>query len=161
MTRAYSDRNGPATRREILTTLTHEPGITKSQLCRRLNLSWSSIWHHVRRLDEEKLLVSKTLYGRTRLYIAAATAREVALLPLLREEANLRILGILAENPGLRIQEVSRATQLTRKQVKRRLKFMHVAGLVDRTGEFQAKFSVREATLVADRPQIQDGKDLR
>jgi DNA-binding IclR family transcriptional regulator len=145
--------SGPTTRHEILNTLRHEPGLTKSQLCRRLDLSWSSVWHHVHRLEEEGQVIRKNLYGWTGLYAASTPRLEMLLLPLLRDAAALSILGILREHPGSRIQDMARRSPLSRKQIRRRLGYLHAAGLVDRSDEFQAKFRVRDDVLEMARRQ--------
>lgn len=136
------DRDGPAVRREILNTLSREPGITKAQLSRRLNLSWSSVWHHVRRLESEGQLIRKSLFGRNSLYAANTPRLDMLLLPLLRDDASLRILNLLQATPDLRIQDVTRLAQVSRKQARRRLEHLLGAGLVERNQDYQAKFRI-------------------
>jgi DNA-binding IclR family transcriptional regulator len=148
------ERNGPAVRKEILNTLRHEPGITKSQLCRRLNLSWGGVWHHVRRLESEGLLLRKNIYGWTGLFAASTPRLEMLLLPLLRDDVALTIIGLLRESPGLRVQDVTRLSRLSRKQVRRRLGYLQAAGLVDRSDGVQAKFHVRNEILEMARRQV-------
>lgn len=147
-------RDGPAVRREILNALRHEPGLTKSQICRRLNLSWGGVWHHVRRLESDGEIIRKNLYGWTGLFAASTPRLEMLLFPLLRDDASLSILGILRDNPWLRVQDVTKLSRLGRKQVRRRLRFLHAAGILDRTVEVQARFRVRDDLLEAVRRQF-------
>lgn len=147
-------RDGPAVRREILNALRHEPGLTKSQLCRRLNLSWGGVWHHVRRLESEGELIQKNLYGWTGLFAASTPRLEMLLFPLLRDDASLSILAILRDTPWLRVQDVTKLSRLSRKQVRRRLGFLHAAGILDRSEEVQARFRVRDDLLEAARRQL-------
>lgn len=148
------ERNGPGLRKEILNTLRHEPGLTKSQLCRRLDVSWGAVWHHVRRLESDGEIIRKKTYGWTGLFASSTPRLEMTILPLLRDDAALRILAILRDAPGLRMQEITRQSQLSRKMVRRRLDRLAAAGLVDRSSELQAKYAMRGDVLALARRQL-------
>jgi predicted ArsR family transcriptional regulator len=158
LVRAASERDGPATRREILNTLEHEPGINKSELARRLHLSWGAIFHHVRLLETDGHLVRKNLYGWMGLYSAQTPRMGMLVRPLLRDQDTIALLQLLQRHAGLRLQDVARLSPLTRKQIRRRLDHLHTAGLVDRSEGIQGKFTVRHEML--DLTRRQTGIDL-
>ena len=142
LVRMYVDRNGPATRQEILNALEANPGLTKTQLCRQLGLAWGTISHHVRVLEQEGDLVKRRLHGWSRLYIPATPSAEMALMPLLREETVPRILSMLSAKPGLNIKDLTLELSESRKVLRRCLKMMVEAGALERRGNHRPKFYV-------------------
>lgn len=144
--RRHEDRNGPATRREILTTLQHEPGLTKSQLCRRLQLSWGTVSHHVRLLEATGTLFRRSMLGRSRLFLATSASEDLALGQLARHPWMPRLLDQLAQQPGVGIQALARSLELDRRTVRRHLDVLIETGLVAQTQDYRPQFYVIEQT---------------
>lgn len=142
------DRNGPATRREILTTLQHEPGLTKSQLCRALDLSWGTVSHHVRLLERTGALVRRRLFGRDRLFLPDVTGDDMALGQLARHAGVTRLLDLLAQRPGVGIQALALTLDVDRRMVRRHLDLLIENGLVAQTPDYRPRFFVIEQTRV-------------
>jgi predicted transcriptional regulator len=140
LARRYEDRNGPATRQEIVNLLSRQPGLNKSQLCRALGLAWGTVAHHVRLLEAEKRIVRQDLGGRKHLFVPGTQPQELALMVLLRQEPANRILDLLQDHPGLGIQDLSRSMSLSRKIVRRFLFSLERMGLVQRAVAYRPTF---------------------
>lgn len=142
--RQPSERNGPATRQEIVHTLRHEPGLTKSQLCRFLGLSWGTISHHMRRLEKEGFVVRKMIYGRRRLFVADTRPDEMVTSQLVRNPVISQLLDCLDENPGIGVQALARALSVDRRKIRRHLDRVIDVGLVQQTRDYHPRFFVSE-----------------
>ena len=148
--RRLEDRNGPATRREILTTLRHQPGLTKSQVCRALDLSWGTVSHHVRVLLGSGALIRRTLLGRSRLFLGSSAGEDLAFDQLARHPWMPRLLDQLAQQPGVGIQALARGLDLDRRIVRRHLDVLIASGLVAQTQDYRPQFYVIEQTRVRE-----------
>lgn len=142
--RTAAERNGPETRREILNLLRSEPGLTKSQVCRRLNLAWGTVSHHTRVLERDGALARRRILGFNRYYTSDARGPELQLMPLLRESLVPYLLQRVEATPGIGIQKLSRELGLGRKVIRRQLESMVEAGLVERSSDYRPKFFVLE-----------------
>lgn len=144
--RNYADRDGPATRQEILNTLQREPGLTKSQLCRLLQLSWGTISHHVALLEEDRLVVRKPLHGRRRLFLPTMAEDAVAFHSLARTPLIPRLLAQVRERPGIGIQALATHLSVDRRLIRRNLDLLIESGLLAQTGDYRPKFYLVEQT---------------
>lgn len=142
--RPYQDRNGPGTRLEIINTLRHEPGFTKSQLCRFLGLSWGTISHHVRLLEGEGAIVGRALHGRRRLFVAHTRPDDMVNTQLARNPIVPRLLDLLDGTPGVGIQALAGELSVDRRIVRRNLDVLIDAGLVQQTRDYHPRFFVAE-----------------
>ena len=158
MGRSYEERNGPATRQEILNTIRHRQGLTKSQLCREVNLAWSTLSHHLRVLEREGKLVRKRVFGWRRIYTVEAEGPELSLIPLLRESSIVpRIVAVVKGNPGMGIQAISRQLSIGRKTAKRHLDGLVAAQVLSRSDDYHPKFFVTGQTEIEPQRQADDG----
>jgi predicted transcriptional regulator len=142
LVRAYQDRNGPRTRQEILTLLRAEPGLTKTQLCSRLDLAWGTIHYHLRLLREEQEIVERSAWGRRRFYTADTPTPEALLLPLLRDGTAPQIISAVHESPGIGIGGLSHRLAMSRKVVRRHLSALVGTGVLEKTPQFRARYFV-------------------
>jgi DNA-binding MarR family transcriptional regulator len=142
--RAYADRDGPATRREILNTLRQEPGLTKSQLCSFLQLSWGTISHHVRLLEATGEVVRRSVQGRRRLFTPSLSEESILRAHLARDPWVPRLLAHLRENPGSGIQAMAASLELDRRIVRRHLDRLIASGYVAQTRDYRPQFFVIE-----------------
>lgn len=142
--RQYKDRNGPATRLEMVNALRHEPGLTKSQLCRFLGLSWGTISHHVRRLEAEGFIVRRAMYGRRRLFVADTAPDHMVTSQLARNPVITRLLNRLDETPCIGVQALARGLAVDRRIVRRNLDLLIDVGLVQQTRDYHPRFFVSE-----------------
>ena len=150
--RLPAQRNGPATRQEICNALAHEPGLTKAQLCRLLDLSWGTIAHHVRRLDLDGVLVRRTVRHRTRFFLVRDASLDVH--PLSFEPLVAPLLDAVVRNPGIAIRELSAAMSVDRRTIRRHLDLLIDSGLVAQTRDYRPRFFVvereRASRLIGD-----------
>lgn len=165
--RSAQERNGPETRKEILNLLRIDQGLTKTQICRRLNLAWGTVSHHTRVLERERSLVRRRVFGFARLYTMEARGPEFILMPLLRESLIPHLLHIIETQPGIGIQALSREFGLGRKVVRRQLEAMVQAGLLERTDDYRPKFFLLDRapggsgdSLATDLRKPRDGNDV-
>lgn len=142
--RTYADRDGPATRHEILNTLRQEPGLTKSQLCRLLQLSWGTISHHVRLLEGSGQLVRRSVHGRRRLFVPTASEESVLRAHLARDPLMPQLLAHLRENPGVGIQAMATTLSMDRRIIRRHLDRLIASGYVAQTRDYRPRFFVIE-----------------
>lgn len=142
--RSYADRDGPATRQEILNTLQREPGLTKSQLCRRLQLSWGTISHHVSLLEANRLVARKPLHGRRRLFLPGTAEDAVAVHDLARSPLIPSLLTRVRENPGIGIQALATQLSVDRRLIRRNLDLLIESGLLAQTSHYRPKFYLIE-----------------
>jgi DNA-binding transcriptional ArsR family regulator len=144
LARSYQDRNGPRTREEILNLLRKEPGLTKTQLCRKLDLAWGTIYYHLRLLRDDRELVERSAWGRRRFYTMDTPSPEALLLPLLRDVTVPQILAAVSESPGIGIGDLSEHLALSRKVVRRHLAALVRSGILTRTPQFRAQYFLSE-----------------
>lgn len=138
-------RDGPATRQAILTVLGEDPGLTKSQLCRRIGLAWGTVSHHLRTLEAEAAVVRRHLLGRTRLF-PAGLAEGAALQHVLASSPLLpALLASVHKDPGVGVQDLARALGVNRHGIRSGLGVLMESGLVARTHDYRPRFFVVEA----------------
>lgn len=154
LARLGAERNGPQTRKEILNLLRLEPGLTKTQVCRRLDLGWGTVSYHLRVLERDRQITQRRFLGFNRIYTPAARSPEAALMPLLRESIVPHLLERVHESPGIGIQALSRELSLGRKVVRRHLLALVQNGLVERSSHYRPKFYIREDGLDLVRQSI-------
>lgn len=142
--RSYADRDGPATRKEILNTLQREPGLTKSQLCRRLQLSWGTVSHHVSILEESRAILRKPLHGRRRLFLPNISEETVVRHELARNPLVPPLLSNVRENPGIGIQALAASLSVDRRVIRRHLDLLIASGLMAQTRHYRPRFYLVE-----------------
>lgn len=140
----YADRDGPATRREILNTLRHVPGLTKSQLCRRLKLSWGTISHHVAVLEQARAIVRRGVRGRRRLFLPDVASEAVGMHDLALTPLVPPILARVRESPGIGIQALATAFSVDRRVIRRHLDLLIDSGLLAQTRDYRPRFYLVE-----------------
>lgn len=152
--RTHADRNGPRTRQEILNSLQAEPGLTKSQLCRLLDLSWSTISHHVRLLEAQQSIERRILWGRTRWFVQGTSRERIEMSPIARNHIATCLLFAVVQNPGIGIRALSTSLSIDRRAIRRHLDLLIDAGLVAQTTAYRPQFFVieraRATTLIEE-----------
>lgn len=143
LARTHAERDGCRTRQEILNIAAHSPGLTKTQICRKMGLALGTISHHIRILEAEQKISRRKIHGWTRLYIPSTPSIEMWLMPLLRENIVHHLLAEIEKRPGLGIQDLSKTLGLSRKIVRRQLGALVGTGAVTRTESYRPKFFVR------------------
>lgn len=144
LVRLYSERDGPKTRAEILNAVATTPGLTKSQLCRKIGLAWSTISHHIRVLESDGRLMRREIHGWTRMYVSSTPTLEMELMPLLRDNFIPQLLQELERRPGIGIQTLSATFGISRKVIRRQLNALVSAGAVSKTATYRPKYFVAE-----------------
>lgn len=142
--RSYADRDGPATRQEIINTLQREPGLTKSQLCRRLQLSWGTISHHIAILEQDRALVRKRVLGSRRLFLPNVSEDTAVLHELARNPLVPPLLASVRENPGIGIQALAASLSVNRRVIRRHLNLLIESGLMAQTRHYRPRFYLVE-----------------
>jgi DNA-binding transcriptional ArsR family regulator len=123
---------GSAARARILDVVRREPGITVTRLRQKAGLGWSSLYHHLGRLESARA-VTTVAAGRRRIVVLAgrdepeATHRARALLL----NATLRRLArAIAEGTGTDVHALARATRMGERTVYHHLRSLVGHGLV-------------------------------
>jgi DNA-binding transcriptional ArsR family regulator len=108
-------RDGPRTRMRIMEAIRARPGITPTEVCRDLDLAWTTVHHHVRVLE------------RTGAVLCQDRGRHLH-LKAVADDTEAQILERLNSTPS--IQGLSRDLGLSRKVVRRYLERMMNDGSV-------------------------------
>lgn len=142
--KGYAERNGPRTRDEVVNALRREPGLTKTQLCRLLDLSWGTISHHVRLLEAGGIIERRTLRRRARFFLRGTPAETIATSPIAHDALAAPILQAVVENPGIGIRHLAATMSVDRRAIRRHLDLLIDSGLVAQTRTYRPQFFVVE-----------------
>lgn len=142
--KGYAERNGPLTRDEIVNALRLEPGLTKTQMCQLLDLSWGTISHHVRLLEAAGRIERRTLRRRTRWFAQGTPAARIATSPIIHDALAVPILQAIVDNPGIAIRHLAASMSVDRRAIRRHLDLLIDSGLVAQTRAYRPQFFVVE-----------------
>lgn len=146
--KGYAQRNGPLTRDEIVNALHREPGLTKTQLCQLLDLSWGTISHHVRLLEADGIVERRILRHRARLFTRGTPADKIAASPVVHDPLAAPILQAVVTNPGIGIRHLAARMSVDRRAIRRHLDLLIDSGLVAQTRAYRPQFFVVERARV-------------
>jgi predicted transcriptional regulator len=133
---------GDAKRRQVLLALAGEPGCTKSELVECLGIPWGTLSHHLRRLESERRVVKRKIFGATRWYVWGTTSFEMELHPLLREpNVHLLVQGVRSR-PGIGIQSLANQLSLNPKSVRRLVRCLVHIEVLQASDEYHPGFTV-------------------
>lgn len=136
-------RNGEASRQRILDVVMRNPGATKSEICRELNLGWGTVSHHLVVLRRQELLTSYAVGKEVRVFAAAIGDRHARYLAVLGDGAAAGIVDELRDNPGSRLVDLSQALGVSRKVIRRHLTILGGEGILVRSGEGRPRYALR------------------
>ncbi len=119
-------------RRRILELVREEPGISASELSRRVDVSWGTTIYHLNRLEDEHLVTSMR-EGRHRRFFQnggthAPDEREV--LATLRNDTTAQVLDTVRSEPGLAQKEIAQRVDMSPSALAWHIKRLHEADLV-------------------------------
>jgi DNA-binding transcriptional ArsR family regulator len=123
----------PAQRR-LVEVVAARPGLTKSDLCRELDLAWGTVSYHIRVLGEQGLLALMRDGRQLRLYPPGTRRREMRWLAVLSDEVPELIARSLMQGPG-RLVEIARRVGRSRTLVRHHMTSLGEAGVVDKDGQ--------------------------
>lgn len=138
-----SPENGDATRRRILDAVGREPGIHKSELCRRLELGWGTVSYHLDVLCRDERVRILEDGREARIFDGDLPENQMVWIASLREELGQSLVARLQELPGSRLKELATSLGASRKVVRRHLDRLHEGGLVTAQGEHHPRYSLR------------------
>jgi predicted transcriptional regulator len=136
------ERDGELTRARILAHIEGDPGVHKSALCRELGLGWGTVCYHVRVLGESGHINAFTHGREVFLFPGRVAEQQMRWIAALREDVGKHILDELGQQPGSRLKDLSESLGRSRKVIRRHLTLLDEAGLVDRRGQHQARYSL-------------------
>jgi predicted transcriptional regulator len=145
--RGYAERNGPLTREEIVNALRNEPGLTKSQICRLLDLSWGTISHHARLLEAQGRIERRAIRHRTRFFAQGMQADRLTSNPAAHDPLAAPLLEAVVANPGIGIRDLAASLSVDRRAIRRHLDLLIESGLVAQTRAYRPQFFVIEQAL--------------
>lgn len=126
----------------VMQEVAQNPGIFKSEVCRRLALGWGTVSHHVRRLQDSGQLNVELVAGRACLFLPhIAHSQRLRLVTLMRSEQFL----VHLERGPTTVPELCRVSGLSRRVVQRKLDELLRAGVVERAGHYRPTYSMARA----------------
>lgn len=121
-----------ALRARILAQVTKEPGLDVTTLGARNGVGWSTVMHHVRKLERLDAVRTANVGGRRCVFPTGARLTPATLsLPLLRREAPRRVLLAISEAPGTLQRDVARRLGLDEATVSHHARRLEAAGLLE------------------------------
>lgn len=139
--------DGERTRARIKQVIAEEPGIHKSELCRRLGMAWGTISHHLRIMAHDDDVLVTAAAGRSRAFPPTIPSEYHRSLAALRSDPNAEVYGLLRDRP-LGIQGLCQELGISRKVARRCLTTLEEVGLVERDGD---RFEAQDALGRLDR----------
>jgi predicted transcriptional regulator len=131
-------------REQILEAVQRYPGIHERQMERQLGLSSRLASYHLEQLEKQGAVQRVAETGFTRYFASLGAPRwsreDVAFLCLMRRPVALRIVILLASEPGLGRKDLARRLNLALASVSHHLETLHAHGMVtsDRDGRARA-----------------------
>ncbi len=120
------------------------PGITKSELCRKTELAWGTVTHHVHMLLRKGAVVGHRARGRLHLSVPEARTMLPAQAALADPE-RARILAYLGSHPVPQGPSLlGKELGLDRRVVRRHLHHLETAGLIKGDGYYHPRFFIPE-----------------
>jgi predicted transcriptional regulator len=138
---------GGPNRARILEHVEQNPGIQKIEVCRALGLSWGTVTYHLQLLSRQGAVATRCANRQVRLYPPGAPERFMPYFAALRTPASAAILSALRDQPGIRMNDLSQNLALSRRIVQGHLNNLAQAGLVQREGQRNIRFSLADAAL--------------
>lgn len=138
-------------RAKIYETIEASPGIHLSEMARELDLSWGTLLHHLRKLEDADLVTSEETSGKRCFFLPGqVSSAERDILPALENEKARRIAEFYAEHPGASQTEAAEALNLSAALVSWHLNKLEEAGVVtrERVGRRQRVGVTQEAQAV-------------
>lgn len=154
------DRDGAATRDRIIDVVREDPGVHKSELCRRLGLGWGTVSYHVRVLEKERRLRSWSRGREVHVFPARVPDGQMRWLAALREGMGTSIVETLVRMPDARVKELSGSLGVSRKVIQRHLTVLDEAGVVRHDGSHQPRYRIEDDTVAALRRLLTSGPGL-
>ncbi len=122
------------TRERLLGIVREQPGVCVSDLARLLGVYRAAVRFHLLRLERLGLVRAFPVGRRTLIFMVAAQGGDdLAFRALLAEPACHRVADAIAQNPGLRVVELTRVSGISERALYHHLKQLVSAGLVVRT----------------------------
>lgn len=122
--------DGEASRDLILAAVREAPGIHASDLARVTKLSWGNLTHHLRILEEERLLAKCTQGARACYFDSHISSMDWPRLIARRDAINAIILDALAGNPTMALGDLARLTGTPPRAIGRHMRRLVEQGLV-------------------------------
>lgn len=135
---------GPGTRERIVAIIEQDPGINKSGLCERSGLAWGTIHYHLGILQRERRIQVLATPWEALHFAAGLDPVEMAWIAALRETQRRELAERIGQAGGLRASELARRLGWSRKVIGRHLTALGRAGVLEKRGERQAVYNLRE-----------------
>ena len=125
------DATSAAPRQRVYNLIRDHPGISISEIARRMDNYWTSAAFHVKNLERAGLVETRRT-GRRRLVFPSngKDAQELAQDSLLAEPQCVRVASAIVAHPGRRVPELCRLTGMSARAVYHHVKRLADAGLV-------------------------------
>jgi predicted transcriptional regulator len=134
----------PGTRDRIVAIIEQGPGLNKSDLCERSGLAWGTIHYHLKILQREGRIQVLSTPWEALHFVAGLPPVEMAWIAALREKQRQELAERIGQVGGLRAAELARGLGWSRKVIGRHLTALGRAGVLEKRGERQAVYNLRE-----------------
>lgn len=121
---------GQSARQDIVRAIERAPGISMSELVRRIGLPWSTMHYHLHLLNQAGIISSIRLGRERRLFGEEATQGTRSAIALLRRRRIWDFVSTVFHKPGLRQTDIARGTSLQRKSLRRYIDLLKNEGLL-------------------------------
>lgn len=148
-----SGRNTGKRRDEILSLIERREGLTRSQICHLLGISWGASGHHLKSLEREGAIAIHRRGRSTHATLPHRTDAELDVLLATESVLAKNILRALRTRP-LRSAELARIMNRSPKTVRTALQKLESVGIVQGNGEYHPEFDLapnRMTVLGAER----------
>lgn len=135
------ERDGALRRQVIEGTVRANPGIHKSDLCRRTGLAWGTIDYHVRRLEQAGRLRRHQHEGGVR-YFTTDFASSALLTKVLGAAGAWQVLQALQAQGPLGPADLCRQLQVGRRLVVMRLRWLEAIGAVVGGAQYHRRYRI-------------------
>lgn len=120
------------TREHLLMQVREEPGLTKTELCKRVGLAWGTVYYHVNRLQKAGIVNVIEDGSSTRVFDACIPSEDMRLIGSLRREYSKNIVRFLSQNGGIQMCDLVKDLGVSRKIVRRHLSALSESGALQR-----------------------------
>ena len=146
------------TRDRVLDLVRSEPGVSKSEIARRLGIGWGTVGYHLHRLQKHRLLRIHDTGYRTLVVPSMHGEEAASVFAALREPVNQDLLQSVHEAGDAGLMELADEHGLSRKVVRRRLGQLMQAGLLERQAGHRGRFMLQPRALRDLRQSMRRGE---
>ncbi len=133
-------KRGNLTREKLMDVIQDQPGINKMALCGATGLAWGTVFRHIKLLEEVGDVQVRREGRETQLFPAEVPHEQLRHLAALRDDSATDLLDVVYARGEVRIQELASDLKMSRKVIRRHLRSLCEAGLVEQSGHYHPRY---------------------